>query len=688
MGSVLENVSFILVMISVIVSALVGAFMLVQAAMDPPRRWRFVAFASTWLFLVTVDMLHSYIPKPTYELLRLVWGGGYAGSLIWLLGGRKLLIAIATFGLPVIGLLVSLFINPALATTVAFPLVFITSAIAHGYTYWKNKGYASGLLCAFSTAMALFCSIYYAALSTGNFQVIALGYIHWALINIASVFLGWIHLPRELRGKAPVRVKKQHAIGLFLTITLSEICIISSMLFFFSWPPIFYIVSTVIMLMATLVYFFHNRHQLVIYTDNIAQLLDERTASLKEAQKELSQQNEIQAEKLKKQAAELEAKAAIIERQHRLELAAQTAGQVAHDIQNLISPILLYVTQLKDSYRTEDVNIIADKIRNQIDHLLNLSSQMLALSRRGRMELVPLNIRELFDDIKDRFPQKQLSIECDHDPWINGSWSQLSRAISNLVTNAFEAQPRRKDFVTLSCKLLELQETRRCHLGFLSPGQYASIEIEDTGPGIPENIREQIFEPFFSTKNDKNGSGSGLGLSIVTGIIDDHKGILDLETSPLGTRFTIFIPLVDSPAKPTDITKLSGNETVLVIDDDSSIREKYSKMLEEAGYNVLTASGGQEALHIIQQEQINLLLLDLKMPRVTGLDTFFGALHIRPGIRAIVHSSNVTSAEATKLQEIGVTTILQKPASRLEILGAIRQVLDEETVTERHIKKI
>ena len=235
----------------------------------------------------------------------------------------------------------------------------------------------------------------------------------------------------------------------------------------------------------------------------------------------------------------LRAKAEVIERQRRLELAAQTAGQAAHDIQNIISPILVRTSEIqRKAGNSEALRESVDTIRGQVTQLLDLNGQMLALSRRGRMDMSPIQVRELLDDLADRFPGKRLIQKTANDAWVNGSWSQLSRAISNLLTNAFEADQSKASQVTIGYGTIQIDKTLRCHLGFLPPGRYATIEVDDKGPGISKDILEQIFEPFFSSKRGNQTSGSGLGLSIVAAVVDDHKGILDLRTGPSGTCFT------------------------------------------------------------------------------------------------------------------------------------------------------
>lgn len=675
--NVLSNVTSLAVLGSLGSMLFLGTFMGVQAVLDAARRRRFALFAAVCGAIATLDLLHSRLPVEDYERMRMLAWHWYAASLLWLLGWRWHWAMLAAVALPSVGNLLWVSGFQELATTLTFPVALGVVAVAHGRIYLRTRGYASCVLTAYSAAMALLCGAYYAVVKTADTRVIGLGYVHWGFLSVLAVLFGWIHLPRELKGRSPVTIPLAQG-GLFIAlIVAAELGVMAGLLSFFDWPPVVYLLATLLMCSATLALYFHHRHRLVIYADNVTVLLDERTASLRKAREELSAQNEIQGRKLEEQAREINAKALIIDRQRRLELAAQTAGQAAHDIQNLISPMLAHVDQL-DQETSPNAQRAARKIRAQLEHLLELNAQMLALSRRGRRDLHPLCLNELLADLADRFPGKRLVIEGRAPVWIEGAWSQLSRALANLVTNALEAMPEGGG-VTVRCGVTENAETRRCHLGFLAPGRHAFVEVEDAGSGIPENIREQIFEPFFSTKEGRHRSGSGLGLSIVTAVVDDHRGVLDLRTSLSGTCFTLFFPVMASPMEPPDPARLCGKETVLVIDDDNEIREKWTRILEEAGYRALAAGDGLEALKVLQDRSVDLMLLDLKMPRMGGFETFLSALHIRPGIQGIVHSSFVSPEEANRLKSLGIFDLLPKDAGRLEVLRAVRQALDSRS---------
>lgn len=672
--STLENVTDTAVWGSLLGSIALGTFITVQASTDPARRSRFGFFALVTALSAVVDFLHGRFSPATYEALRLSVWSFYGASVVWMYGhstGRFGLTALAPATL---GFAVWLR-NPDLAMNVALPISLLIAAAAHAYRFHQRQGYSSAVLAAHSVAMALVCSVYYLVAATGSTQVITIGYSHWAFLNVLSVVFGWIHLPRELRGLAPVRVERMHAQVFFAAVLVSELAVIAGMLLLFSWPPTLYLVGNLGLAAATALLYFHHRHRLVIYTDNVTALLEERTSDLRVAQQELSRQNEVQAQRLKEQEHELQSRAAVIERQRRLELAAQTAGQAAHDIQNILSPMLMGLADLTSAAEQGIPAVAAtQQIRGRVEDLLELNGQLLALSRRGRLENNPVRLSELLDELQARFPRCNITVTHGEPAWVAGSWAQLTRAVSNLVSNALEAAGR-EGLVTMSSGIVQIEETRRCHLGFITPGPWARLEIGDNGPGIPPALLDQIFEPFFSSKTAGERSGSGLGLSIVAAVVDDHKGVVDLESRPGQTRFTLYFPLIPGPGSDEGQDLMSGDETLLVTDDDSAMRDWYGRILAEAGYTVLMAASGQEAIHQLQAGPVDAMLLDLKMPQMTGYETFFGAMHVHPGIKAIVHSSYIADDDAQRLRTLGIDEMLQKPASRRDVLLALRRVL-------------
>lgn len=682
---------------SLTATLVLGVFSLVQAFVDPQRRYRYLTFGLVMGYLVGLDFSRSALQLDplVYEWLRIWWGGLYAGSVLLLLGSSYRLAGSVTVALLALGFGAYYGVNKAMATTIMFPWAYGATAVAFGRRAWTQRGYASAILAAFSASMALMCATYWAVLNTQKPAAIIWGYGHYAEVSIVAVLMGWVHLPRELRGQAPVRTHPGLSMALLAIVLGTEGLIMGSLVTSPQPPSHLFTFGVVTQLIGALGLYLHHRHQLVIHTDNVSQLLEERTAALQAAQKELSRQNEILAHELGEQARDLDSKNRdlrlkneVIDRQRRLELAAQTAGQVAHDIQNLISPIFMRISSLEEARTLNEIRDVTSGFRKQVEQLLDLNTNLLALARRGRVELQPVRLRELITEVAGRFQGHRLTVEPGEDAWVQGSSAQLSRAVSNLIQNACESDLDRLVPVVVRSGLLDVAQHRRCHLGFLNPGRYAFVEVKDQGPGIPRDNLEKIFEPFFSSKTGRHRSGSGLGLTIVSAVVDDHKGVLDLETGPQGTRFVLYFPPIEAPDRPPELGSPSSNATVLVVDDDSSVRKEYGTMLESAGYTVVLADDGAHAIKILQSTDIDLVLLDLNMPRMSGLEMFLGAMHVRPGIRAVVHSSLVTPEQSLKLKALGVTAILHKPAGRTELLLALRQAYQDHlaALNDKHPK--
>lgn len=679
MGNVLENVSNVAVWGSLVAALVLGAFLTVQAFLSVESRIRFSTFAIVCAVIAIVDFCHASFGYYNYEKLRIIAWTLYSATLLWLFRYQLKFVLVALIGIPFVATASWIWIDPALATTAVVPVAFLIAAIVHGRQYFQTQGFGSCVLSVYSSALSILCFCYYLFLQSKNQEAIGLGYIHYAVLSCLSVLFGWIHLSRELRGRIPVRVPVIHAVSFFAVVLTCEIAIILSLLVFFQWPPYAYLALSLLQVGSLATLFFYYRHQLVIYTDNVTQLLEERTASLREAQAELSQINELQAEELTRQEKELKDKGAIIDRQRRVELAAQTAGQAAHDIQNLVSPMLTHLDRLEHGgLDISNSKKLVGLVRRQADELLELNAQLLALARRGRRDHVALDLTELIADLRERFPGRLVNIDSSPGAYIQGAWSQLSRAISNLMANAFDAMsdlPISQQKVNVRVKRVEILTQRRCHLGFLQPNTYISVEVEDSGSGISSKDLDRIFEPFFSSKNATDRSGSGLGLSIVSAVADDHHGVIDLHSSSSGTCFSLFFPAISAPSNVLQLDQLTGSERLLLVDDDESTREHYQAFLGHAGYSITCAASGDDALRMLQLEQFDLILLDLNMPGRGGCDTLFAAIHLRPGITAIVHSSFVSEQERVRLGQLGVEYFLQKPASRGEVLKLLRYVL-------------
>jgi len=259
--------------------------------------------------------------------------------------------------------------------------------------------------------------------------------------------------------------------------------------------------------------------------------------------------------------------------------------------------------------------------------------------------------------------------------------SQIEQVLMNLANNARDAMPD-GGLLTMGTELVELGEEYIKTHGYGKPGMYALISVTDTGEGMDENIREKIFEPFFTTK--EVGKGTGLGLSMVYGIIKQHNGYINVYSElGKGTTFKIYLPLTTAEVeetKPTEPTiTIGGTETILLAEDDADVRTFTKSVLEEFGYTVIEAGNGEDAVKrfIENKDKVQLLLLDVIMPKKNGKEVYEEIRKTRPEIKALFMSGYATNIIQKKgILEKGLNFIL-KPISPTKLLRTIREVLEK-----------
>jgi polar amino acid transport system substrate-binding protein len=315
----------------------------------------------------------------------------------------------------------------------------------------------------------------------------------------------------------------------------------------------------------------------------------------------------------------------------------------------------------------------------------NLTHSLLAFSRKQIITFRPLDLNEIVkrfekfiiriigEDIELRVI---LTVECLTVMVDSG---QIEQVLMNLATNARDAMPG-GGILTV--------KTERVHVSeglaglTITPGDYAVISVSDTGAGMDEATKQRIFEPFFTTKG--TGKGTGLGLSIVYGIIKQHNGEVTVYGEPgTGTTFKINLRLVDASAERVSAAQSSapkrGSETILVAEDDDQVRRLSRTILEEYGYTVIEAVDGEDAVakFIENKDKIQLLLLDVIMPKMNGKETYEEIKKMAQGIRVIFSSGYTADIIHKKgLLEEGITLIL-KPVNPNMLLSKVREVLDK-----------
>ncbi len=277
-----------------------------------------------------------------------------------------------------------------------------------------------------------------------------------------------------------------------------------------------------------------------------------------------------------------------------------------------------------------------------------------------------------------------IEIKTEKDPnlyVIQADTGQMNQVLMNLMINACDAMPE-GGTLTVKSENVTVNEEYCQFKSEAIPGKHIRLIVKDTGTGIPPENLERIFEPFFSAK--EIGKGTGLGLAMVYGIVKGHNGWIDVESTPgKGASFSIYLPMtkVQTIVEDEETAKElhGGYEMVLIVDDEESVRNYGQALLENFGYTAITASDGIKALEIYNQEKekINLVILDLSMPRKSGRETLNDLLKINPSIKVIVSSGFDKSGPIQELLEMGAKGFVQKPYRMEEMLGVVRKVLNE-----------
>jgi two-component system, cell cycle sensor histidine kinase and response regulator CckA len=371
-------------------------------------------------------------------------------------------------------------------------------------------------------------------------------------------------------------------------------------------------------------------------------------------------------------------------RASRLEMAGRIAGQVAHDLNNLLAPLVAYPElmrmQLPPDHPFQEY---CETMLRSGQQISTISTNLLALGRRGHFnqETLDLNrlVQQVIDQMTDRPETLSLIPELSEDLLpIVGSAAQLVRVIVNLVANAREAM---LDDGSLALRTANVYLDRPFgRLNRVAVGEYVRLEVADNGPGIPPDVVSRMFEPFFSSKRADDQRGSGLGLSIVEAVVNDHRGYVDVETKAgAGTTFSLYFPAARGAVLAAEIDLVGGQgESILLVDDDATQREVIGRLLRQLNYRVGVAARADEALSALRAEPVDLLLLDMVMPGIDGAELYKRALALRPGTPAILVSGFAESRRVRLARELGAVNFLQKPLTLGKLARAVRAALDAQ----------
>ncbi len=372
-------------------------------------------------------------------------------------------------------------------------------------------------------------------------------------------------------------------------------------------------------------------------------------------------------------------------RAQRLESVGTLASGIAHDLNNVLTPILMSVQLLKIKFPEPQHQALLKIVESNVKRGAALIKQVLSFARGIEGKKVTLQVRHLILEIeqiiRETFPKSiDFSTDIDSNLWtVSGDATQLHQVLMNLVVNALDAMPGGGTLKTSAKNIVIDENYARIHID-AQVGAYIAIAIADTGTGIAPETLARIFEPFFTTKNI--GKGTGLGLSTVMGIVKSHGGFIQVYSElGQGTEFQVYLPAIQAIVTPENSNSelpLGDGELILVVDDESAIREVTKASLEIYNYKVLTAADGIEAVAIYTEHQaeISVVLTDMMMPFMDGPDTIRTLQKINPQVKIIAISGLSSSERLADAASSGITNFLSKPFSAKELLQVLSGVLD------------
>ncbi|HEV3383484.1 MAG TPA: ATP-binding protein, partial [Gemmata sp.] len=404
----------------------------------------------------------------------------------------------------------------------------------------------------------------------------------------------------------------------------------------------------------------------------------------------------------------------------KMEVIGQMAGGVAHDFNNLLTAVLGNVALVNLPENDPNRKLLAS-VEQAAMRAADLTGKLLGYARRNQLVFAPINPADAFDEVigllhRTLDPRvrlvKQVAEDCTP---VQADPTLLNQALMNLCLNSRDAMPE-GGTLTLTAGTVDITAADASrYSGDSRPGRFVCLTVEDTGQGMTDEVKARIFEPFFTTKGQ--GKGTGLGLPMVQGIVKQHQGwVTCISTPGAGTRLDLYLPPADPTAVPRtilrspqpgsailpllDITRTpfprsaehSSSEeppachepnatdlkpTILLVDDESMIRGLGQVVLDRAGFRVLTADDGVEAVEVFakEHERIDLVILDVTMPRMSGRDAFGHLLEIDPSAR-ILFSTGYSDEHIAELE--GAVGLLSKPYRPNELLTAVQSALEAQ----------
>lgn len=375
-----------------------------------------------------------------------------------------------------------------------------------------------------------------------------------------------------------------------------------------------------------------------------------------------------------------------LQRSQRIEGLGMLAGGIAHDLNNILSPILMSVGLLRPLASSPEDKMILDTLETSASHGSDLVQQILTFARGGGGQRTKLQMGPFLQELQGFLRsaiRRTIELRIDHDPnvWpILADATQLKQVVMNLCVNARDAMPDGGS-IQITAENVDVVvgfEPHGFH-GKIPVGPYVRLSVADTGTGMPPELVEKIFDPFFTTKGP--GKGTGLGLSTLAGIIRNHEGAIQVESAPgKGTTFRIYLPasasLVLAPSEPAEVPSGRG-EAILVIDDDEATRYVAEKLLISQGYEVHLASNGVQGLETFEKERdrISVVICDQMMSEVNGIAVLEKINAQAPSVKLILMSGFIDEFSESHIGAQSFMTLLPKPLKARNLFRVIREAI-------------
>ena len=371
-------------------------------------------------------------------------------------------------------------------------------------------------------------------------------------------------------------------------------------------------------------------------------------------------------------------------RTQRLESIGTLASGVAHDLNNVLVPILMAAPLLRDEMDYEDREKLLTLVESSAQRGASIVRQVLTFARGAdgdRLLVQPIYLLQEIEKIAERTFPKSIALQAHYSETthtIEADPNQLHQVLLNLSVNARDAMPN-GGTLTLSAENFDVDEQYTSMTPGATAGPHVLIQVTDSGTGIPRHVIDKIFDPFFTTK--EVGKGTGLGLSTVIGIVKSHGGFVNVSSEPGRTTFKVFLPAVAEPASAsnstgTDAIRRGKGETILIVDDDPFFREAAESVLAKHGYNTLLAEDGTEALAIFARRasEIDLVLSDIVMPFMDGVTLARTLRKMDPGVRILLSTGRDEDCQNAEITALDLNGCLAKPYTGATLVAKLGEV--------------